>query len=327
MNLFASNSTKCTFLHRINDKFNKIVVMRANPLRRFPIICMERCPLFVLMISNICAFDLKCKILNYPRFNIRSVFDKDAYHANIKLLRISTGLGTAECVEALKKTNNDVRKAISLLSNVEYENKMPTGDLIPLYEGVSTTSIGKKYASIIELRCQTSFVSCNSMFGNLAANIASAITAIADANNSKNVNFQDIFDKKCLVCNDSLDKTANRVKRSLQETILFTRFGIIEKPENSHFSAYSHKTNHSCSSEVGPSTSLVSFTTKNSEIVENYNLKSDTSCIARGERCIYHLEVKSRVKGSEFAREIATHIVAASPTGMVGFIQFSHLMI
>jgi len=101
----------------------------------------------------------------------------------IKELREKTGLSVMGCKRALEKSDGDIDKAIeilkeegALIAQKKAERELKAG-LIESYIH-STRRIG----SLVELRCETDFVSRNEEFKNFAHDIAMHIAALGPEN-------------------------------------------------------------------------------------------------------------------------------------------------
>lgn len=101
---------------------------------------------------------------------------------NIKRLREITSAGIMECQKALEKAGGDFDKAIAIihergLAKAEKKSERTTG------AGILESYIHNERVGVIfELRCETDFVAKNSMFKELARNLAMQIAAMNPAN-------------------------------------------------------------------------------------------------------------------------------------------------
>lgn len=97
---------------------------------------------------------------------------------DVKKLRSITGAGIMDCKKALMNTNNNLEEAIQLLQiNNEIFAKKKSDK--PVYEGIIESYIhtGNKIGVLIELNCETDFVSKKLEFKELAKNIAMQIAS------------------------------------------------------------------------------------------------------------------------------------------------------
>jgi len=98
----------------------------------------------------------------------------------VKELRQRTGIGVMECKEALKESKGDIEKAIVILRKKGYaraKDKMSRDTA----EGIvgSYIHLDGKIGVLIEVNCESDFVSRNDEFRELVKNIAMHIAASA----------------------------------------------------------------------------------------------------------------------------------------------------
>ena len=91
----------------------------------------------------------------------------------VKELRESTGAGMMDCKKALTETNGDMEKAVEFLREKGLAAAAKKSGRIAA-EGLVKTFISedKKVASIVEVNCETDFVSANDQFIQLTENVA-----------------------------------------------------------------------------------------------------------------------------------------------------------
>ena len=91
----------------------------------------------------------------------------------VKELRERTGAGMMDCKRALTETEGDIDKAIELLREKGLAAAAKKAGRIAA-EGLVCTSISEdmKVGAIVEVNCETDFVSANEEFVTLAKNVA-----------------------------------------------------------------------------------------------------------------------------------------------------------
>lgn len=91
----------------------------------------------------------------------------------VKELREKTGAGMMDCKKALTEANGDMEKAIDILREKGLASAAKKSGRVAS-EGVIATFVteDKKHAAVIELNCETDFVSSNEAFVQLANEIA-----------------------------------------------------------------------------------------------------------------------------------------------------------
>ncbi|MBD1838343.1 translation elongation factor Ts [Coleofasciculus sp. FACHB-64] len=96
----------------------------------------------------------------------------------VKELRVQTGAGMMNCKKALDKTNGDMTKAIAWLRQKSMSRTCGGSHRISA-EGIIDSYIhtGGKVGVLVEVNCETDFVSRSEVFQTLVRNIAMQIAA------------------------------------------------------------------------------------------------------------------------------------------------------
>ncbi len=138
---------------------------------------------------------------------------------DIQKLRDITGIGVMECKKALEEAGGDFDKAIAVihergLARAEKKSERTTGAGI-LESYIHNGRVGV----LLELRCETDFVAKNSVFKELAHNLAMHIAAIGA------VDVEDLL-KQAFVKDESLtvDALIKQVIAKIGENIKVERF-------------------------------------------------------------------------------------------------------
>lgn len=121
----------------------------------------------------------------------------------IKELRDKTGAGMSDCKTALKETNGDIEKAIEYLRKKGAATAAKRADKAA-NEGAVKIAISddKKSAAMIELNCETDFVSKGETFQNFSQ----AIAELALKNQTKTTDeLLRVKDEKGLTCKENID--------------------------------------------------------------------------------------------------------------------------
>jgi len=97
----------------------------------------------------------------------------------LKKLREETGVSFSVCKKALEEAGNDVEKAKKLLSKWGEKKAADKADRAT-GQGVIATYVhhNKKVAAVVELDCETDFVSGNDEFRHLASEIAMQVATM-----------------------------------------------------------------------------------------------------------------------------------------------------
>ncbi len=144
----------------------------------------------------------------------------------IKELRDATGVSIMQCKKALEEAEGDIEKAKLILRKISKQSSLKKQDR-SLGAGTIAAYIHADGAvgTIVELLCETDFVSRNEDFKALARNIAMHVTAMNPENN------EELLEQEFI---KSPDKT---IKNLIEEAV--QKFG--EKMEVGRFSRFSVK--------------------------------------------------------------------------------------
>ena len=97
----------------------------------------------------------------------------------LKKLREETGISFALCKKALEETNNDVEKAKKKLSDWGAEKVREKGSRSTSQGAIfSYIHHNKKIASLVELQCETDFVSNNIDFQTFGQEVAMQVASV-----------------------------------------------------------------------------------------------------------------------------------------------------
>lgn len=150
----------------------------------------------------------------------------------VKELRDKTGAGMMDCKKALTQAEGDIEKAIDILREKGLASAAKKSGRVAS-EGVIATYVTEdmKKASIIELNCETDFVSANTDFVNLANGIAKVV-AETDS--------QDIEEVKALPYEGiTVQEAVTNLIAKLGENMNLRRFEKIDAADGL-VSAYNH---------------------------------------------------------------------------------------
>jgi elongation factor Ts len=154
----------------------------------------------------------------------------------VKELRDMTGAGMGDCKKALVESNGDVKEAIEILrkkgaaSAAKRAAKEAKEGLI-----LTKTSDDLKKAVIVEINCETDFVSRNEQFIKYVETVRDAYF-----NNDTANNLDDIF--KTSVGNDTVEGIHNEILAKFSENIQIRRFAKVNV-DNGFIVDYMHNGN------------------------------------------------------------------------------------
>ncbi len=149
----------------------------------------------------------------------------------IKELRDLSGAGLMDCKKALEASNNDIDEAIDYLRKKGISKAAKKADRVAA-EGLSTVVIDGNNASIVEVNCETDFVSKNEKFVNLVNKIAELIV--------KN-DVKTMEEAMSLSTEEgTLNDTIVNFTATIGEKISFRRFARLSKTDSQNFGSYIH---------------------------------------------------------------------------------------
>jgi elongation factor Ts len=138
----------------------------------------------------------------------------------VKELREKTGAGMMECKKALSESNGDMEKAVEILRERGLAAAAKKSGRVAA-EGIVETYISEdlKTGSIVEVNCETDFVSANEEFIALTKNIAMQVAAT----NAKNV--EELVEEKYIAdTNMSVKDAVTALIAKLGENMSVRRF-------------------------------------------------------------------------------------------------------
>jgi elongation factor Ts len=149
----------------------------------------------------------------------------------VKELREKTGVGMMDCKKALVECGGDMDKAIDYLREKGLSKAAKKADRIAA-EGLSNIYIKDNEAIIIEVNCETDFVSSNVDFKALVDKIGGAVL------NSKANTIEEA--KEVLVDGKSINDLVVEATLTIGEKIDFRRFVRVTKTSDESFGSYLH---------------------------------------------------------------------------------------
>src|SRR5690625_401184 len=151
----------------------------------------------------------------------------------VKELRERTGAGMMDCKKALEETNGDIEKAIDHLRETGVAQAAKKADRIAAEGSTYIETDGNK-AVLIEVNCETDFVTKNEEFQQLLADIGKHIIT----NEPKDV--AEALDQTFTQTNETLDAYINSKIAKIGEKISLRRFAMLEKTDTDTFGEYTH---------------------------------------------------------------------------------------
>ena len=143
----------------------------------------------------------------------------------IKELRDRTGAGMMDCKRALEATNSDVEKAIDWLREKGIAKAQAKASRIAA-EGLAAVKVNGEKAAIVEVNCETDFVSKGERFHQLVEDVLDVTLKEEPA---------------CINCaKKATEKLFTDATVAMGEKLDYRRFEIVKKANNQEFGAYVH---------------------------------------------------------------------------------------
>ena len=152
---------------------------------------------------------------------------------DVNELRSQTGAGMMDCKKALTECNGDIEAAVNWLREKGIAKAAKKADRIAA-EGLANVIIDGNKAAIIEVNCETDFVTKNAEFVELVETIAK--TALAnDAKSLDEVNALAVEGTEGTVADLVVAKTAK-----IGEKLSLRRVEVVTKSASENFGSYIH---------------------------------------------------------------------------------------
>ena len=152
---------------------------------------------------------------------------------DVNELRSQTGAGMMDCKKALTECNGDIEAAVNWLREKGIAKAAKKADRIAA-EGLANVVIDGNKAAIIEVNCETDFVTKNAEFVELVETIAK--TALAnDAKSLDEVNALAVEGTDGTVADLVVAKTAK-----IGEKLSLRRIEVVTKTDSENFGSYIH---------------------------------------------------------------------------------------
>ncbi len=149
----------------------------------------------------------------------------------VKELREKTGAGMMDCKKALEETNGDIEKAIDYLREKGMAKAAKKADRIAA-EGLTHIEVDGNTAVLLEVNCETDFVTKNDMFKELLVKIGKVLV------DKKPKTVEEAL--KLKADDDTLETVINSAISTIGEKISLRRFAVLEKTDNDVFGTYLH---------------------------------------------------------------------------------------
>jgi elongation factor Ts len=151
----------------------------------------------------------------------------------VKELREKTGAGMMDCKKALTETNGDLDKAIDYLREKGIAKAAKKADRIAA-EGSTYIASNGNTAVLLEVNCETDFVTKNEQFKELLATLGNHLLS------QKPSSLEEALQQKINGDGDTVETFINSTVAKIGEKISLRRFEIITKTDNDAFGEYLH---------------------------------------------------------------------------------------
>lgn len=151
----------------------------------------------------------------------------------VKELREKTGAGMMDCKKALQETEGNIDKAIDFLREKGMAKAAKKADRIAA-EGSAYIEVAGNTAALIEVNCETDFVTKNDQFKELLSELGKHIVT------QKPANVEDALQQKLHGTGDTVENYINSVVAKIGEKLSLRRFVLENKTDNDAFGAYLH---------------------------------------------------------------------------------------
>ncbi|MGY0691588.1 translation elongation factor Ts [Virgibacillus sp. FSP13] len=151
----------------------------------------------------------------------------------VKELREKTGAGMMDCKKALQETEGDLEKAIDFLREKGIAKAAKKADRIAA-EGSTHIEIDNNTAVLLEVNCETDFVTKNDQFKQLLSELGKHIVKLKPAT------VEEALQQELHGEGDTVETYIKSVIAKIGEKISLRRFTVLTKTDNDAFGAYLH---------------------------------------------------------------------------------------
>ncbi|GAA0298566.1 elongation factor Ts [Gracilibacillus halotolerans] len=151
----------------------------------------------------------------------------------VKELREKTGAGMMDCKKALQETDGNIDKAIDYLREKGISKAAKKADRIAA-EGSAFVEVNGNEAVLIEVNCETDFVTKNDQFQELLKDLAAHLLA------EKPSTVEEALSQKFKGNDETVEEFINSKIAQIGEKLSLRRFQIFTKTDNDVFGNYLH---------------------------------------------------------------------------------------
>ena len=151
----------------------------------------------------------------------------------VKELREKTGVGMMDCKKALQETDGDMDKAVDYLREKGMATAAKKADRIAA-EGSTYIATDNNTAVLLEVNCETDFVTKNDQFKQLLSELANHLVS------QKPEDVETALQQKLNGEGESVQEHINSFVAKIGEKISLRRFKILTKTDQDAFGTYLH---------------------------------------------------------------------------------------
>src|SRR5690625_1961966 len=151
----------------------------------------------------------------------------------VKELREQTGAGMMDCKKALTETNGNMEDAIDYLRKSGAAQAAKKAGRIAA-EGSTYIEVSGNEAVLLEVNCETDFVTKNATFQSLLKDLGKHIIA------NKPEHLEEALNQTMEGKNVTVEEHINEIVATIGEKISLRRFALLTKTDNDAFGAYLH---------------------------------------------------------------------------------------
>ncbi|MFD1360364.1 translation elongation factor Ts [Lentibacillus salinarum] len=151
----------------------------------------------------------------------------------VKELREKTGAGMMDCKKALQETDGDMDKAMEFLREKGMAKAAKKADRIAA-EGLTHIEVDGNAAVLLEVNCETDFVTKNDQFKQLLSELGTHIVK------QKPETVEEALQQQLHGDGDTVEQYINETVGKIGEKISLRRFELLNKTDNDAFGAYLH---------------------------------------------------------------------------------------
>src|SRR5699024_3427720 len=142
----------------------------------------------------------------------------------VKELREKTGAGMMDCKKALEETNGNIEDAIDFLRKTGSAQAAKKAGRIAA-EGSTSITIDNNTAVLLEVNCETDFVTKNDQFKQLLVDLGNHLVKEQPAN------VEEALQQELEGKNETVESHINSIISTIGEKISLRRFAIVNKTD------------------------------------------------------------------------------------------------